>query len=46
MFQIIKDIDNWKNRVIGVITKCDKIEPEGDDWVRVYNHRNVYISKY
>ncbi|KAM3148273.1 hypothetical protein ABEW05_011514 [Botrytis cinerea] len=33
MFQIIKDIDNWKNRVIGVITKCDKIEPEGDDWV-------------
>ncbi|KAM0317738.1 hypothetical protein ACHAO8_002291 [Botrytis cinerea] len=32
MFQIIKDIDNWKNRVIGVITKCDKIEPEGDDW--------------
>ncbi|TGO47263.1 hypothetical protein BCON_0286g00060 [Botryotinia convoluta] len=33
MFQIIKDIENWKNRVIGVITKCDKIEPEGDDWV-------------
>ncbi|THV45984.1 hypothetical protein BGAL_0430g00090 [Botrytis galanthina] len=33
MFQIIKSIDNWKNRVIGVITKCDKIEPEGDDWV-------------
>ncbi|KAF7954506.1 hypothetical protein EAE96_005627 [Botrytis aclada] len=33
MFQIIKNIDNWKNRVIGVITKCDKIEPEGDDWV-------------
>ncbi|KAG4033847.1 hypothetical protein MFRU_004g03470 [Monilinia fructicola] len=34
IFEIIATIQNWKNRVIGVITKCDKIEEGGDDWVQ------------
>ncbi|CAD6444695.1 efc73118-0493-4721-8e7d-af57daba8c5e [Sclerotinia trifoliorum] len=33
IFQLIAKIDGWKDRVIGVITKCDKIEVDGDDWV-------------
>ncbi|KAF7861493.1 hypothetical protein EAF04_008056 [Stromatinia cepivora] len=33
IFQLIAKIDEWKDRVIGVITKCDKIEVDGDDWV-------------
>lgn len=36
IFEIIATIQNWKNRVIGVITKCDKIEEGGDDWVRKF----------
>ncbi|KAI9647787.1 hypothetical protein NHQ30_004175 [Ciborinia camelliae] len=34
IFQIIGKIADWKNRVIGVITKCDKVEADGDDWVQ------------
>ncbi|APA11567.1 hypothetical protein sscle_08g063370 [Sclerotinia sclerotiorum 1980 UF-70] len=33
IFELIAKIDGWKDRVIGVITKCDKIEVDGDDWV-------------
>ncbi|KAJ8067433.1 hypothetical protein OCU04_004779 [Sclerotinia nivalis] len=33
VFQLIAKIDHWKDRVIGVITKCDKVEVDRDDWV-------------
>jgi hypothetical protein len=33
VFQMIKNIPNKENRVIGVITKCDRKQEGADNWV-------------
>jgi hypothetical protein len=33
LFQILKNIPNKENRVIGAITKCDRKQEDAEDWV-------------